>query len=396
MKYNFDQQRNRYHTDSIKWDEVGSIFGTADLLPMWVADMDFAAAEPILKALHQRIDHGVFGYTVAGAGVRQAVIDRMKSKYGWEVKPEWLIFTPGIVSGLSFAVKAYTKVGDHVVIQSPVYHPFMDATVNNGCQIVNSQLRLNGSRYEMDYDSFQQAFEPQNGNPSRTSLYILCSPHNPVGRVWSREELMRAGQIAISHGAIVISDEIHGELVFRGAQHVPFASISEEFAQNSVVFIAPSKTFNLAGLAASVAIIPNEKLRQQYQLAASGFMGGVNTLGLTALEAAFREGDEWLEQLLVYLEDNVQFTLDYLAQHIPEVKAVKPEGTYLMWLDFTRLGMDDSRLRDWMRYKVKLGLNDGITFGPGGEGHQRINVACPRALLHEALQRLEQAVRRLR
>lgn len=396
MKYNFDQQRNRYHTDSIKWDEVGSIFGTADLLPMWVADMDFAAAEPILKALHQRIDHGVFGYTVAGAGVRQAVIDRMKSKYGWEVKPEWLIFTPGIVSGLSFAVKAYTKVGDHVVIQSPVYHPFMDATVNNGCQIVNSQLRLNGSRYEMDYDSFQQAFEPQNGNPSRTSLYILCSPHNPVGRVWSREELMRAGQIAISHGAIVISDEIHGELVFRGAQHVPFASISEEFAQNSVVFIAPSKTFNLAGLAASVAIIPNEKLRQQYQLAASGFMGGVNTLGLTALEAAFREGDEWLEQLLVYLEDNVQFTLDYLAQHIPEVKAVKPEGTYLMWLDFTRLGMDDSRLREWMRYKVKLGLNDGITFGPGGEGHQRINVACPRALLHEALQRLEQAVRRLR
>ncbi|MGI5854056.1 MAG: MalY/PatB family protein [Bacillota bacterium] len=396
MKYNFDQQRNRYHTDSIKWDEVGSIFGTADLLPMWVADMDFAAAEPILKALHQRIDHGVFGYTVAGAGVRQAVIDRMKSKYGWEVKPEWLIFTPGIVSGLSFAVKAYTKVGDHVVIQSPVYHPFMDATVNNGCQIVNSQLRLNGSRYEMDYDSFQQAFEPQNGNPSRTSLYILCSPHNPVGRVWSREELMRAGQIAISHGAIVISDEIHGELVFRGAQHVPFASISEEFAQNSVVFIAPSKTFNLAGLAASVAIIPNEKLRQQYQLAASGFMGGVNTLGLTALEAAFREGDEWLEQLLVYLEDNVQFTLDYLAQHIPEVKAVKPEGTYLMWLDFTSLGMDDSRLRDWMRYKVKLGLNDGITFGPGGEGHQRINVACPRALLHEALQRLEQAVRRLR
>jgi cystathionine beta-lyase len=396
VKYNFDQQRNRYHTDSIKWDEVGSIFGTADLLPMWVADMDFAAAEPILKALHQRIDHGVFGYTVAGAGVRQAVIDRMKSKYGWEVKPEWLIFTPGIVSGLSFAVKAYTKVGDHVVIQSPVYHPFMDATVNNGCQIVNSQLRLNGSRYEMDYDSFQQAFEPQNGNPSRTSLYILCSPHNPVGRVWSREELMRAGQIAISHGAIVISDEIHGELVFRGAQHVPFASISEEFAQNSVVFIAPSKTFNLAGLAASVAIIPNEKLRQQYQLAASGFMGGVNTLGLTALEAAFREGDEWLEQLLVYLEDNVQFTLDYLAQHIPEVKAVKPEGTYLMWLDFTRLGMDDSRLRDWMRYKVKLGLNDGITFGPGGEGHQRINVACPRALLHEALQRLEQAVRRLR
>lgn len=396
MKYNFDQQRNRYHTDSIKWDEVGSIFGTADLLPMWVADMDFAAAEPILKALHQRIDHGVFGYTVAGAGVRQAVIDRMKSKYGWEVKPEWLIFTPGIVSGLSFAVKAYTKVGDHVVIQSPVYHPFMDATVNNGCQIVNSQLRLNGSHYEMDYDSFQQAFEPQNGNPSRTSLYILCSPHNPVGRVWSREELMRAGQIAISHGAIVISDEIHGELVFRGAQHVPFASISEEFAQNSVVFIAPSKTFNLAGLAASVAIIPNEKLRQQYQLAASGFMGGVNTLGLTALEAAFREGDEWLEQLLVYLEDNVQFTLDYLAQHIPEVKAVKPEGTYLMWLDFTRLGMDDSRLRDWMRYKVKLGLNDGITFGPGGEGHQRINVACPRALLHEALQRLEQAVRRLR
>jgi cystathionine beta-lyase len=396
VKYNFDQQRNRYHTDSIKWDEVGSIFGTADLLPMWVADMDFAAAEPILKALHQRIDHGVFGYTVAGAGVRQAVIDRMKSKYGWEVKPEWLIFTPGIVSGLSFAVKAYTKVGDHVVIQSPVYHPFMDATVNNGCQIVNSQLRLNGSRYEMDYDSFQQAFEPQNGNPSRTSLYILCSPHNPVGRVWSREELMRAGQIAISHGAIVISDEIHGELVFRGAQHVPFASISEEFAQNSVVFIAPSKTFNLAGLAASVAIIPNEKLRQQYQLAASGFMGGVNTLGLTALEAAFREGDEWLEQLLVYLEDNVQFTLDYLAQHIPEVKAVKPEGTYLMWLDFTSLGMDDSRLRDWMRYKVKLGLNDGITFGPGGEGHQRINVACPRALLHEALQRLEQAVRRLR
>ncbi|HBL49544.1 MAG TPA: cystathionine beta-lyase [Firmicutes bacterium] len=396
MKYDFDQPLNRYHTDSVKWDGAASVFGSDDLLPMWVADMDFPVAAPILKALHQRIDHGVFGYTIAGAGVRQAVIDRMQNKYGWKVQPEWLIFTPGVVSGLSFAVKAYTKVGDHVVIQSPVYFPFMDVAVNNGCQIANSPLRLNGARYEMDFDSLQQAFEPQDGKTARSSLYILCSPHNPVGRVWSKDELMRAGRIAIDHGAIVIADEIHGELIFEGRQHVPFAGISEEFEQNSVVFIAPSKTFNLAGLAASVAIIANEKLRQQFQLAASGFMGGVNTLGLTALEAAFREGDEWLTQLLDYLHGNVRFTLDFLAQRIPEVKAVEPEGTYLMWLDCTGLGMDIRSLRDWMRHQVKLGLNDGYMFGPGGEGHQRLNIACPRALLREALGRLEQAVSCLR
>ncbi|HAZ21328.1 MAG TPA: cystathionine beta-lyase, partial [Firmicutes bacterium] len=202
MKYDFDQPLNRYHTDSVKWDGAASVFGSDDLLPMWVADMDFPVAAPILKALHQRIDHGVFGYTIAGAGVRQAVIDRMQNKYGWKVQPEWLIFTPGVVSGLSFAVKAYTKVGDHVVIQSPVYFPFMDVAVNNGCQIANSPLRLNGARYEMDFDSLQQAFEPQDGKTARSSLYILCSPHNPVGRVWSKDELMRAGRIAIDHGAI--------------------------------------------------------------------------------------------------------------------------------------------------------------------------------------------------
>lgn len=392
MKYDFDQHLNRYNTDSIKWDETASVFGTDDLLPLWVADMDFPVAEPILKALHQRIDHGVFGYTIAGAGVRQAVVNRLKSKYGWEVRPEWLVFTPGVVTGLFFAVKAYTKVGDRVVIQSPVYFPFMDATINNGCQIANSPLRLNDTRYEMDYEGLQQAFSPLERKTDHSSLYILCSPHNPVGRVWSKDELMKAGRIAISHGAIVIADEIHCELLFKDAQHIPFASISEEFEQNSVVFIAPSKTFNLAGLAASVAIIANEKLRQQFQQAAAGFMGGVNTLGLTALEAAFREGDEWLTQLLDYLQDNARFTLDFLAQRIPEVKAVKPEGTYLMWLDFTRLGMDDRCLRDWMRHQVKLGLNDGFMFGPGGEGHQRLNIACPRALLREALRRLEQAV----
>jgi cysteine-S-conjugate beta-lyase len=397
MKYDFDQVISRKNTDSAKWSAVKMIFGSEDVIPMWVADMDFPAAQPIVEALKNRSEHPFYGYTQAGPSVVKAVVDRMKRKYNWKIKPEWVVFTPGVVTAISAAIKSLTHPGDEIILQEPVYYPFFSCVKNNGCQIVTNQLKFKDNWYEMDFADLESKFKPQGAmhlGSSRIRAVVLCNPHNPVGRVWGREDLIKLGKIVIRNGATVISDEIHCELLMKGYKHTPFASISKEFEQNSIVCMAPSKTFNLAGLSASSIIIPNKKLRDGYQEA--GMTHGINLFGVTALEAAYRYGDEWLEQLLDYLQGNLDFTTRYFKEKIPQIKPVPLQGTYLLWLDCRGLGMDDKTLSDFMKEKAKVGFDDGVMFGLGGSGFERMNIACPRPILREALQRIEKAVNNLK
>jgi len=398
MKYDFDRVCDRRNTNCVKWDAVSSVFGRDDVLPMWVADMDFPVAQPIVEALNKRVEHDFYGYTQPGSSVIEAVVDRMQRKFNWKIQPEWVVFTPGVVPALHTAVRAFTHPGDEVILQEPVYYPFFPAVTSSGCQIVNNELKLINGCYEMDYEDLESKFNLRTGmrsSPSRVKAIILCNPHNPVGRLWNREELTRMGEIVIRHGAIVISDEIHCEILFKGYEHTPFASISEEFEQNCVVCMAPSKTFNLAGLGASSIIIPNKKLRDDFVNAKAGILPGPNLFGLTALEAAYRLGDEWLEQLLDYLQSNLDYTIEYFERRIPKIKVIRPQGTYLIWLDCRELGMDAMALRSFMREKARVGFDDGFLFGAAGVGFQRMNIACPRAILKEALMRIEATVNSL-
>lgn len=398
MKYDFNQICDRKNTNCFKWDFIQSIFGNDDVIPMWVADMDFPVATPIVEALKRRAEHEFYGYTKASTDVIQSVVDRMWDKYAWKIKPEWIVFTPGVVPALNITVRMLTHPGDEIILQEPVYYPFFPAVTFSGCQIVNNQLKLINGRYEMDYEDLEHQFHARIGMlpvPNRIKAIMLCNPHNPVGRLWSKEELTKLGDIAIKHGVVVISDEIHCELLFKDHQHTPFASISEVFEQNSIVCMSPSKTFNLAGLEVSSIIIPNKKLRHLFINTRTGILPEPNLFGYTALEAAYRFGDEWLDQLLDYLQGNLDFLLKYFANRIPKIKVIKPQGTYLIWLDCRDLGMDDMTLRNFMRDKAKVGFDDGFLFGSGGSGFQRMNIACPRPIIEEALIRIETMVNKL-
>ncbi len=398
MEYDFDLVCDRTNTGCAKWDARRAVFGRDDVIPMWVADMDFPAARPVVEALRKRAEHEFYGYTHTGTKLLEAITDRMQRKFHWTVQPEWIVLTPGVIPALGAAVRAFTHPGDEVILQQPVYYPFFPVVTSSGCQIGNNGLQLIRGRYEMDYEDLESRFQTRMGMHaahSRAKAIILCNPHNPVGRLWTRRELTRVGEIAIRNGAVVISDEIHCEILYRGYRHTPFAAISEEFAQNCVVCMAPSKTFNLAGLHASSIIIPNKKLRDAFADQMSAMVPGPNVFGLTAMEAAYRHGDEWLEQFLGYLEGNLEITAQYFARRIPRIKIIKPQGTYLVWLDCRELGMDDAALRSFMREKARIGLDDGFLFGAAGSGFQRMNIACPRAILNEALARMETAVNSL-
>ncbi len=398
MNYDFDRVVSRRDSDSMKWDTVRSVFGEEDILPMWVADMDFPAAKPITDAITKRAGQQIFGYTLPGESVINAIVDRIQQKYGWKINPQWIVFTPGVMPAVHAAIRAFSHPGDDIIIQGPVYYPFWSAVHDCGCQVANNQLQLIKGHYEIDYNDLKSKFALKDGmspSASRARMMILCSPHNPTGRVWNREELLRMGEIVIENGALMLSDEIHCELLFKGAKHTPFSSISTEFEQHSMVCMAPSKTFNLAGLNASIIIIPNKELRLRFNAARHGIVTRVNLFGLTAMEAAYRYGDEWLEQLLEYLQGNLDYLTTYFEQKIPKIKVIKPEGTYLIWLDCRNLGLDDAELRSFMRKKARVGLDDGYLFGPAGAGFQRINIACPRSTLAEALERIDNAVNSL-
>lgn len=390
MRYDFDQMIERRNTGASKWDSVKTLFGSDDVLPLWIADMDFPSPAPVVEAIVKRAQHPVYGYTRVPAGLIDAVIQRLDRKFGWKVDPSWIIFTPDVVSAVNAAVRAFTAPGGKVIVQSPAYPPFWSSVTNSRALSVANELKLVGGRYEIDFDALERDFS----DPAVQSM-ILCSPHNPVGRVWSPEELTRIGELASKAKVPVISDEIHGELVYKGHRHHPFASLSEDFLMNSVTCMAPSKTFNLAGLHAAFAIIPNESLRAKFNEARVGIMGGVGLFGHIAMEAAFRYGDEWLEQAMDYIEANRDFAVRYFAENIPAIVPVKPEGTYLMWLDCRKLGLGPAELRSFFNTKAKVGLNDGPSFGVGGQGFQRLNLGCPRAILEEALKRIEGAVKSL-
>ncbi|MFC1893950.1 MalY/PatB family protein [Chloroflexota bacterium] len=398
MKYDFNQICLRQNTNCVKWDTAKTIFGDDDVIPMWVADMDFPAAVPIVEALKKRASHEFYGYTQPGMSLIEAVVDRLQRKFNWRIEPEWVVFTPGVIPAISTAIRALTHPGDEVILQEPVYYPFFPSVRLSGCQIATNALKLVGACYEMDFEDLKSKFQPRRGMrdiPSRVKAIILCNPHNPVGRLWNREELIRLGDIVIDHGATVISDEIHCEILFKGYKHTPFASISREFEQNCIVCMAPSKTFNLAGLSASSIIIPNKKLRDSFNEARAAIVHGPDPFGLVAMEAAYRYGDEWLVQLLDYLQENLDFTMTYFAEKIPIISIIKPQGTYLVWLDCRALGLDDMALRKFMRVKARVGLDDGFLFGAGGSGFQRMNIACPRTVLEEALHRIDTAVKSL-
>ena len=354
---------------------------------MWVADMDFEVPQPVIDAVVKRAQHGVYGYTEKPDSFFTAIANWMEKRHGWHISTEWLSICPGVVPALCFSVLAFTEPGDKVLVQSPVYPPFFAAIENNQRTIVNNQLKEADGQYSIDFEDLDEKLG------SGVKLMFLCNPHNPVGRVWSREELVRIGELCIKHDVIIISDEIHSDLVYSGCTHTSIASISKELAAHTITCIAPSKTFNIAGLSTSAAIIPDKALRDSFNNTMKRLgIELTNIFGITALEAAYNEGEEWLDQLLVYLEGNLDFMVDYINTRIPQIKVSKPQGTYLAWLDCRGLGMNQKELADFFINKARVGLNDGAPFRDGSEGFMRLNAACTRSLLEEALKRIDQAV----
>lgn len=390
MKYDFDKSIDRFGTSSVKWDYLDRVFGNKEVLPLWVADMDFEIPQPVVDAVVKRAQHGIYGYTEKPASFYASMTNWMDKRHGWSIKREWIAVCPGVVPALCFSILSFTEPGDKVLLQSPVYHPFFSSIEENGRVVVNNRLKQENGRYEMDFEDLEAKLG------SGVKIMLLCNPHNPVGRVWSREELQKVGELCARYDVMIISDEIHCDLVYSGFTHIPAASVSEELAQRTVTCIAPSKTFNIAGLSTSAVVIPNNAIRNKFK----GTMKRLgiemsNLFGITALEAAYAQGEEWLDQVLAYLEDNLDFLVDYISSSIPQIKVSKPQGTYLAWLDCRELGMSQKDLVDFFINKAGVGLNDGAAFGEDGEGFMRINIACPRSLLAEALKRMEQAVKSL-
>lgn len=389
MKYNFDEVIDRKNTDSMKWSAsyLERHFGSADCVPLWVADMDFRTAQPVIDAVTERAGHGIYGYALPGDEFYEAVIKWQKRRNGWEVKKEWIVFSPGVVPALWHIVRTFCSPGEKVILQSPVYYPFYKVIEDNGCQVINNRLINNGGRYEMNFDELEK--QAADGS---VKMMILCSPHNPVGRVWTKEELRRVSEICFANDVLLVSDEIHSDLVFRPNVHTPAASLSEELMMNTITCMAPSKTFNLAGVQVSDVIVPDRRLRRR--LAGSLKSAGVmpNVFGLAAQTAAYNEGEEWLEQLLEYLAGNLDFMENFITSELPEVKFRRPEGTYLAWLDFSGYGFTTEELQNRMKNKAGVALDDGYIFGDGGEPCQRINFACPRSVLIKAMERLRKGV----
>lgn len=392
MKYDFSRPINRANTHSLKWDGIKEKFGIeADgVLPLWVADMDFKSPREVVDMMKNRVSHGIFGYAGDFKDYEDSVVRWMKNRHDWDIEREWIAYSPGIVTGLNLLVSAFTKPGDKIMIQPPVYTPFYEAISNHGCQVVENPLIQNGDKYEIDFEDMEEKMSAD------VKLFILCSPHNPVGRVWTREELTKLGEICYRHGVLVISDEIHGDLIYKDATHTPFAMLGDSFAQNTIICTAPSKTFNVAGLSTANLIIPNEKLRQIYLDKRATFgIKRPNIFGFEALEAAYTFGDEWLDQLLVYLEENADFVKSYIDENLAQIKAYKPEGTYLMWLDFRDFPIRGQELEEFLIKEAKVLMNQGGNYGTGGDGFVRLNIACARVILEDALERIKAAVERL-
>ena len=384
MKYNFDEIVDRRNTDCLKYDFAVERGKPEDVLPLWVADMDFRTAPGIIERVAADASFGIYGYTESKDDYFQAVAAWYRNYFDWKVEKKWLVKTPGIVFAIGIAIQALTKEGDAVMIQQPVYYPFSEVIKDNDRILVNNELVLKDGHYEINFEDFEEKIIQNN-----VKLFILCSPHNPVGRVWTANELRRMGEICLKHDVKVVSDEIHSDFVYEGRKHYVFSTIDPAFEDISIICTAPSKTFNLAGLQISNIFIPNTQIRKAFKrkIAAAGY-SQVNMIGLRACRAAYETGRDWLEELKVYLQGNLDFVRAYLEENLPQIKLIEPEGTYLIWLDCRALGLPEEKLEHLIVHEAKLWLDSGVIFGTVGEGFERINIACPRAVLKEALERL--------
>lgn len=388
MSYNFDEIVDRKNTNSIKYDFTLERGKPEDVLPLWVADMDFRTPHAVTEAIIESAKHGIFGYSDTKEGYFKAVYNWYKTRFDWEVEQSWLIKTPGIVYALAIAIRAFTQEGDAVIIQQPVYYPFSNTIINNNRKLINNALVYEDGQYAINFDDFEEKIRA-----NKVKLFILCSPHNPVGRVWTKEELIRLGDICLKHDVIIVSDEIHSDFVYGQNRHFVFTSLKSQYLENTIVCTAPSKTFNLAGLQISNIFIANKELRDHFkkEIDISGY-SQPNTMGLVACQAAYEHGGQWVDDLNNYLEANLNLIRSFLSERLPEIKLVEPEGTYLVWLDFNELGLSNRELDDLITNKAKLWLNSGAIFGKNGSGFQRINIACPKSIIKKMLLQLEKAV----
>ena len=391
MSWDFDKTFERDGTDCIKYDLRKDIFGTGDVIPMWVADMDFEAPDFIVRALQKRLDHHIYGYSFRRPEYYQSIIDWMAFRHSWKIQKDWICFSPGVVPALNLCTMAFTRPGEKIIVQPPVYFPFFSATESNGRQLVYNQLKETNGIWSMDLDSLIESIDDS------TKMIMLCNPHNPVGRAWTSAELNSLAEICLANNIIILSDEIHCDLVLPGIVHTPVASLSEKIAEITVTCIAPSKTFNLAGLSTSSLIISNPILRKYFNKIISDLhITSGNVFGTAASVAAYSEGHAWLDALIEYIAGNISYVTDYCRDLTPEIVPVIPEATYMIWLDCRKLGFAGKELQNFFVGKAKVGMNEGSTFGPGGEGFMRMNLATPRHNVEKAMEQIEIAISTIR
>ncbi len=387
VKYNFDQVIDRSNSNSIKFDAVEEVFGSKDIIPLWIADMDFLSPPEVTQALRERVEHGIFGYVQPSEQYYSSIINWLKNRHTWLVDKETISFVPGVVKGFAFAIDVFTDCNDKIIIQPPVYPPFKGTTEDLEREIITNPLILENGQYNMDFDNLREVAK------SGAKMLILCNPQNPSGRIWTKEELSQLAEICYDNDIIVISDEIHADLELPGNKYVPFATVSEKAAQNSVTLMAPSKTFNIAGIVSSFAIVQNKEIREKYfnYLAARQLNQGTISAYLAA-QYAYETGEEWLNQAMEYIQKNIDYVDAYLKKHIPQIKVIRPEASFLIWLDCRDLNLSQPELENFFIHKAKLGLNSGTMFGKEGEGFMRLNVGCPLITLEKALDNLKKAV----
>lgn len=391
MNWNFDNPARREGTDCIKYDLRREIFGTTDVIPMWVADMDFNTPDFIVNALKERVNHEIYGYTFRPPEYYTSIINWFNTRHNWIIEKEWINYCPGIVPALNFCTLAFTEPGDNIIVQPPVYFPFFSAVEAHGRKLNYNELKFSDGEWVMDYDSLAASIN------ERTKMIIISNPHNPVGRAWTPEELERLATICTERNIIILSDEIHCDLVLPGFRHTCMASLSEKIADNTVTCVAPSKTFNLAGMSTSSVIIPNPSLKKSFSRIVDNLhVGGGNIFGTTASVAAYTHGHDWLGSLLEYIDNNVDYVMDYCTKMIPEIIPFQPEATYMIWLDCRKFGMTGKELKDFFVKSAGVGMNEGSSFGPGGEGFMRMNLATSRSIVAKAMEQIEKAISTIR
>lgn len=383
---NFDTIIDRTNTYCDKWDYLERYYGEKGMLGLWVADMDFAVPDVVNEAILERAKHPIYGYTETDENYYDAMIEWYRKRQGYSIEKDWITYAPGVIPAICFLISAFSQEGDKIIIQEPVYHPFKNSILTNRRVPLINELVYEDGKYRMDLDALEEQID------DRTKIMLLCSPHNPIGRVWTKEELTAVGELCIKHNILLVSDEIHGDIVYSGYKHIPFASISEKFADHCVICNAPNKTFNIAGLQGSNVIIKNPDIRKKYREYVARFhLAEFTPFSMAAHQTAYKYGGEWVDELLQYLEKNIEFTMGYLQKNLPCVTAVRPEATYMIWLDFNGTGLSMDEINERLVKKAKVAFNDGFMFGEKGAGFQRMNIACPRKIIEMALERITEA-----